>query len=74
MQQQSLITLLASATGVLLRHVENVAHELLFTRLTLNASLNSVPFYKAQGYCAGPRGMRATTSGLQIARVHMEKI
>jgi N-acetylglutamate synthase-like GNAT family acetyltransferase len=57
----------------LLRHVENVARELLLTKLTLNASLNSVSFYKAEGYCEGSRGMHATTSGLQIACVHMEK-
>jgi N-acetylglutamate synthase-like GNAT family acetyltransferase len=57
----------------LLKHMEEVARELLLTKLTLNASLNSVSFYKAGGYSEGSRGMHATTSGLQIACVHMEK-
>lgn len=57
----------------LLRHVESEARELGFTKLTLNASLNSVAFYKAAGYCEGARGMHATTGGLQIECAHMEK-
>jgi len=57
----------------LLRHVENVARELGFTKLTLNASLNSVAFYKAEGYCESSRGMHTTTGGLQIECVYMEK-
>ena len=57
----------------LLKHVEQMARELLIPKLVLDASLNSVRFYKAAGYSEGQQGMHTTTSGLQIACVHMEK-
>jgi len=57
----------------LLRLVENVACDLRIPLLGLSASLNSVPFYSRAGYIAGAREMYATSSGLQIPCVRMEK-
>jgi len=57
----------------LLRHVENVACDLRIPLLGVSASLNSVPFYSRAGYIAGAHDTYATSSGLQIPCVHMEK-
>ena len=57
----------------LLCHVEAVARDLGLVELTLKASLNSVPFYQRAGYSQGANGTHSTTSGLQIACVHMGK-
>ena len=57
----------------LLQHLETFAQENKISILTLSASLNSVPFYKACGYKEGSKGLHTTTSGLQIECVSMEK-
>lgn len=57
----------------LLADLETVARQSGLQSLSLNASLNAVPFYCAVGYSAVSEGIYTTSQGLEIACVHMQK-
>lgn len=57
----------------LLADLEGAALKSGLQALSLNASLNAVPFYRAVGYNAVSEGTYVTSQGLQIACVHMHK-
>ena len=57
----------------LLGSVEDAARDLQFASLSLESSLNAVPFYKAASYREGAQGMHLTTGRVQIPCVHMQK-
>ncbi len=43
------------------------------SKVILNATLNSVPFYQARGFSSLGEGMHELSVGIQVPCVHMEK-
>ena len=57
----------------LLTHIEAVAAQSGLAEISLDASLNVVPFYLAAGYSIVSEGTYTTNAGVELACVHMRK-
>lgn len=57
----------------LLADLEAAAREMGLQTLSLSASLNAVPFYRAAGYETVSEGTYTTSTGVEIACVRMKK-
>jgi GNAT superfamily N-acetyltransferase len=57
----------------ILRRLEELAREAGLTELRMDASINSVPFYRANGFVAVELGEHVMSSGGRMSCVRMQK-